>query len=221
MREITCGDALEVLGAWDNAVIDAVITDPPYLVKYQGKYRAHTPIAGDADASWVAPVFREIYRVMKPDTFCVSFYGWPQADVFVRAWRECGFRLISHLIFVKNQMGLGYYTRTKHEQAYLLAKGHPPYPEHALPDVYPMTRVRKPLHQNEKPQDALGALVALVSKPGDLILDPFAGSGSTGLAAVSAGRRFLGIEIDPTYAHIASDRLGLTVSAPDPFAPRF
>lgn len=88
--------------------------------------RGKQAIVGDDDAAWLYPAFAEIFRLMKPDTFCVSFYGWPHAELFVAAWKDIGFRLVSHLAFVKNVWGLGRFTRGQHETAYLLAKGRPP-----------------------------------------------------------------------------------------------
>jgi modification methylase len=56
------------------------------------------------------------------------------------------------------------------------------------------------------------ALVADFTDPGDIILDPFCGSGTTGVAAIRLGRRFVGIERDPTYAQLARDRISAEVS---------
>jgi site-specific DNA-methyltransferase (adenine-specific) len=60
-------------------------------------------------------------------------------------------------------------------------------------------------------------LVDLFTQPGDLILDPFMGSGSTGVAAVRLGRRFIGIEKDARYFEIACERIADAVSRPDMF----
>jgi DNA modification methylase len=63
------------------------------------------------------------------------------------------------------------------------------------------------LHPNEKPEDLMVRLVALTSEPGDLILDPFCGSGTTGVAALRLGRRFIGIEREPKWAELSRERL--------------
>jgi DNA modification methylase len=62
-------------------------------------------------------------------------------------------------------------------------------------------------HQTQKPLALMETLVRLFSDPGELILDPFAGSGTTGVAAVRLGRRFLGWEMNPEYAEIARKRI--------------
>lgn len=66
---------------------------------------------------------------------------------------------------------------------------------------------RTGLHPTEKPRRLMSELVADFTKPGELILDPFMGTGTTGVAAVMAGRRFVGIEMSPTYFDIACKRL--------------
>lgn len=63
------------------------------------------------------------------------------------------------------------------------------------------------VHPTEKPVGLLTSLITSVTKPGDLILDPFAGSGSTLVAAKKAGRRFIGVELDDQYYQIAKRRV--------------
>lgn len=63
-------------------------------------------------------------------------------------------------------------------------------------------------HPTEKPLEPMRTLIEALSEPGDLVLDPFAGSGTTGVACVQTGRKFIGIEIDPGYADIARRRIG-------------
>ncbi|UFS77197.1 site-specific DNA-methyltransferase [Tardiphaga sp. 37S4] len=72
-------------------------------------------------------------------------------------------------------------------------------------------------HPTEKPISLMLELVDLFTQPGDVILDPFMGSGSTGVAAVRLGRRFIGIEKDPRFYEIACERIADAVSRPDMF----
>src|SRR3954462_13716547 len=114
------GNCLDILPTLDAESVDLVLTDPPYLVNYQGRWDGERrTIVGDRDGSWVAPAFAEIFRVLKDDSFVVTCYGWPHADIFVGTFRELGFRLVSHIVFVKNVWGLGRFTRGQHEVAYL------------------------------------------------------------------------------------------------------
>ena len=110
---------------------------------------------------------------MKADTFAVTFYGWPHADLFVGLFKAPGFRLVSHLAFVKNVWGLGRFTRGQHETAYLLAKGNPRIPEHGISDVIEWQRESDALHPNQKPITALSPLISAYAPEGGVVLDPF------------------------------------------------
>ena len=154
------GDCRTVLPALASGSIDLVVTDPPYLVNYTGRWDGpREAIVGDGDASWVLPVFSELWRVMRDDSFAVTFYGWPHADVFVGAFKTVGFRLVSHLVFVKNVWGLGRFTRGQHEVAYLLAKGKPDVQTKPISDVIEWEREPNAFHPNQKPVSALVPLV--------------------------------------------------------------
>jgi site-specific DNA-methyltransferase (adenine-specific) len=202
------GDCRAVLPALPSGSVGLVVTDPPYLVNYTGRWDgSRQAIAGDDDASWVLPVFAELWRVLRDDSFAVTFYGWPHADVFVGAFKAVGFRLVSHLVFVKNVWGLGRFTRGQHEVAYLLAKGRPGIPEKPISDVIEWERESSAFHPNQKPVSALVPLVLAYADAGDTVLDPFMGSGSTLLAARECGNAGIGIELEERYCERAARRM--------------
>ncbi len=95
----------------------------------------------------------------------------------------------------------------KHEQAYLLAKGNPLPPTNPPADVLPWHYTGNRLHPTQKPVSSLTPLIYAFSRPNDLVIDPFCGSGTTGVAARQCGRRFLLIEKDAAYHHTARERL--------------
>jgi site-specific DNA-methyltransferase (adenine-specific) len=200
------GDCLTILPELPAGSADFVLTDPPYLARYVS--RDGRGIANDDNDAWLKPAFAGIYRALAADSFCVSFYGWPHADRFLAAWRDAGFRPVGHFAFPKRYTSSRGYVRCQHECAYLLAKGRPREPEHAIGDVIDWTYSGNKLHPTQKPLPCLLPLIETFSAPGDLVLDPFAGSGSTLLAARTLGRRYLGIELDAGYHAIAQRRLG-------------
>lgn len=202
---IIAGDCVEVLPQIPDASVDLVVTDPPYLARYQS--RDGRRVTNDDRDGWLEPAFRELSRVLKPDRFCVSFYGWHQADRLLRAWRRAGFRPVGHLVWVKDHHSNERFLRYSHEAAYLLAKGDPPKPAIALRDVLEWQYTGDELHPTQKPVIALLPLIMAFSQQGDTVLDPFAGSGSTAVAAQVLGRRFIGIELEPTYAQVATERV--------------
>jgi site-specific DNA-methyltransferase (adenine-specific) len=208
INRILHGDCLEVLPTLPAASVDFVLTDPPYLVAYRP--RDGRTCVNDDTAHWVRPAFAELYRVLRPDSFCVSFYGWPQVDVFFAAWRAAGFRPVSHLVWPKAYCSRHGYTRSHHESAYLLAKGKPRLPAEAPPDVLPWDYSGNALHPMQKPVGALRPLIAAYAPVGGLVLDPFAGSGTTAVAAREQHRTYCAIEQDATYWQQAVARLTLT-----------
>src|SRR5512135_3074076 len=210
-------DCRRILPLLPNGSIDFVLTDPPYLMKHVGRWDGERKtIVGDDDPSWLVPVFSEIWRVLKPDSFEVSFYGWQAADLFVRTFKALGFRLVSHLAFVKNVWGLGRYTRGQHEAVYLLAKGRPAAPARGISDVIEWEREQDAVHPNQKPVAALYPLVAAYAPPGGVVLDPFLGSGSTLRAAKDSGLGAIGIEVEERYCRYAAERLRQQVLFPRP-----
>lgn len=198
------GDCIEVMRQLRSGGVNFVFTDPPYLAHYCS--RDGRTIANDSDSAWLKPAFAEIFRVLRRDSFCVSFYGWHQADKFIAAWREAGFRLAGHLTFTKRYPSAERFVQYHHENAYLLAKGNPPQPTQRIPDVLEWKYSGNKLHPTQKPLCVLTPLIQCFSRPGDLVLDPFCGSGSTLLAAKLQARRFIGIELDAAYCAVAHRR---------------
>ena len=192
MNQVIQGDCLAVLPLIPPASIHLVITDPPYLVDYRP--RDGRRCLNDDNASWLLPAFQEIHRVLKPDSFCISFYGWPWVDRFMAAWKAAGLRPVSHLVWPKSHCSRVGYTRSFHEVGFLLAKGKPPKPKEPPRDLLPWEYTGNELHTNQKPAIGLTPLIEAYSILGDIVLDPFAGSGTTGVAAKACGRQFILIE---------------------------
>jgi DNA modification methylase len=117
------GDCIQVLAQREAASVDFVLTDPPYVVDYRD--RGGRSVANDDNADWLRPAFSQIYRVLKSDSLCVSFYGWSRIDLFMDAWRSAGFRPVGHLVFRKPYASSAGFLHYQHESAYLLAKGRP------------------------------------------------------------------------------------------------
>lgn len=199
------GDCLGILPTLNAGCMNFVLTDPPYLANYVD--RSGRSLANDDNDAWLKPAFREIYRVLADDSYMVSFYGYPHADRFITAWREAGFKISGHLMFPKSYASNAFHVEYRHESAYLLAKGSP-RPQKHISDVLPWEYSGNRLHPTEKPLAALKPLVEAFSAFGDLVLDPFAGSGTSLLAAKQCGRDYFGIELDEGYYGKAKQRLG-------------
>jgi site-specific DNA-methyltransferase (adenine-specific) len=177
----------------------------PYLVAY--KDRQGRSIKNDVESDWLVPAFGEAFRVLKPDSLCVSFYGWSKTDLFYAAWKAAGFRIVGHITFPKRYASTTRLMRYSHENAYLLSKGNPRTPSHPIGDVIDWRYSGNKLHPTQKPLSVLTPLIESFCPRSGLVLDPFAGSGSTLIAARSVGRHFLGIELDPQFHAVASQRM--------------
>ena len=210
VNRIITGDCVEVMKEIPSASIDFISTDPPYLVRYTS--RDDRSIANDDNSNWLMPAFAQMYRVLKYDRFLLCFYGWNKVDRFFAAWRAAGFYPVGHLVWVKDYHSNERYVRYSHESAYLLAKGNPSKPSIALSDVLEWKYTGDELHPTQKPVMALLPVILAFSHVGDLVLDPFAGSGTTAVASQELGRRYIGIELDPTYAAKAQERVRHEIS---------
>jgi site-specific DNA-methyltransferase (adenine-specific) len=198
-------DCLHVLPQLPAESVNFILTDPPYITRY--KSRDGRTVPNDDNGAWLKPAFAQMYRVLERNSFCLSFYGWPQADRFMRAYRDAGFRVVGHFAFPKRYTSAIRFVRYQHECAHLLAKGNPKQPRETIGDVIDWTYSGNKLHPTQKPLSVLLPLVETFSAPRGTILDPFTGSGSSLLAAKTLGRSYLGIELDPNYHAIASRRL--------------
>ena len=203
------GDAKDVLPLIPTATANVVVTDPPYGVEWQSNRRIekHAKIANDENLSWTGNVFEEAFRILLPDSLMCSFYGWPDVEIFMAAWKAAGFVPKSHLVWVKSNIGLGWFTRNQHEVAYLLSKGNPEKPERAISDVIYADGTGNKLHPTQKPVELMTSILRPFCPINGIVLDPFMGSGTTLRAAKDLGLKAIGIELEEKYCEIAARRL--------------
>jgi site-specific DNA-methyltransferase (adenine-specific) len=199
------GDCVAVMRTMEFASVDFILTDPPYLCRY--KSRDGQTIANDDRDDWLMPAFAQMHRVLKPGSLCLSFYGWNAADKFIGAWRAAGFRMVGHIVFTKRYASSSRFVQSKHEQAYLLAKGEPARPLKPIDDVRDWHYTGNRLHPTQKPIKVLQPLIEAFCPARGLVLDPFCGSGSTLVAAQLSGRAFVGIELNSEHCETARMRV--------------
>ena len=192
--------------------VDFILTDPPYLVRYRD--RSGRTVANDNRAGWLKPAYAGMHRVLKDRrpvhhllrlgcrTADSSRPGTPPVSASSVTW--CS----ANPMHPRER-----YLRNHHEQAFLLAKGDAPYPHRLIADVMPWDYTGNILHPTQKPVRPLQTLVETFTRPGELVLDPFCGSGSTLVAAKAAGRDYLGIELDRQHRFTAAMRANITEAA--------
>jgi len=208
------GDALTVLRNMDSECIDFIITDPPYGVNFQSDRRKVTPklnrIANDKSPFiwWLYDAF----RVLNGGGGLLCFSRWDVQQIFIDAMKIAGFSVKSCLVWDKGVHGMGDLKSTfapRYETCIFAVKGSYKFPDGRPVDVIQCQRLDGSAlsHPNEKPLDLMRRLVDVATKPGDLILDPFAGSGTTLVAALQSGRQYIGVEISPQHYETAQRRL--------------
>jgi DNA modification methylase len=133
LNTVLQGDCVQIMRGMQPGSVDFVITDPPYITRYCD--RSGRAVANDDNSRWLKPAFTQVHRLLKSAAFCISFYGWNKADLFIDAWRSAGFRIGGHLVFRKRYPSSTRFLRYQHEQAYLLVKGEPAAPAQPIPDV--------------------------------------------------------------------------------------
>jgi len=205
------GDCIRAMTLLPTASVDFVLTDPPYGISY--KDRNGRTMANDDSTAWIEPAFTEIARVLKPGRFCLSFYGWYSADIFVKVWKAHGLRPQGHFSFVKEYASSRRIVQRRHEVAYLLSKGSPADPERIVSDVQRHLYTGNELHPTQKSVESVLPIVEAFTKPGEIVLDPFMGSGSLLVAALRLNRRIVGIELSRAHYVTAHRRILKVVEA--------
>lgn len=210
------GDCLVVMKGLDDESFHAVITDPPYGINYQSGHRVKTEtlarIANDKRPFiwWLY----DAYRITVEGGHLLCFCRWDVQDAFKTAIEWAGFTIKGQLIWNRENHGSGDLNggfAPQHDVIWHATKGRGIIYGKRPVSVIPVMRLSggNLSHPNEKPVDLLRYLVRAVTLPGMAVLDPFAGSASTGKACQLEGRSFTGIELDPYYAAFGNKRLAV------------
>ena len=218
---VVTGDCLDVLRTIPAGSVDAVVTDPPYGMAYQSAWRYQSArrtdkaerfdqIANDdAPFVWWLP---EAMRVLKDGGSLACFCRWDSAEAFRQAIGWAGFTIGGQVVWDRMVHGMGDLTGAvapMHDTIWFARKGRFEWPGSRLKSVLRHQRLdgEQLVHPNEKPVGLMGEIVAAMTTPEALVVDPFNGSGATGNACQQHGRRYVGIEIDEGYAAIARRRI--------------
>ena len=207
------GDALDLFGEVPAGTVQAVIADPPYGINTksdgQGKLNPWADLCNSA--FWYAEWFKRA-RVRLSQEGCMwTCLNWRSLVTYQKAALDSGWAIESLLVWDKKWIGPGGSRglRPSYELVALFANEKFSIDDRGLPDVQPFkwSAVKPNGHPAEKPIDLMRFLIDNSSKAGDLILDPFMGSGTTGAAAMAADRRFIGFETDPAWFELACQRI--------------
>ena len=203
------GDAWEELKRLPPDFADALVTDPPYpwLDDHIGHGTTRPRMRWDFERKEIDQALAfEFHRVLKPGAHAFIFVPAltgttePHVSRLREILTNAGFVFQKQWIWDKIHAGMGYSGRARHEGILFLTKGKKRQPcDRSIPDVLgvPAIHHTKRKHPTEKPQKLLEAIIKFATQTGELVLDCFAGSLSTGRAALALGRHGLMIEKNP------------------------
>ena len=195
--------------------MDLGVTDPPYGINYKSDRRVVADkferFSLDDNLGWIDDFVAEAYRLLKDNSAIYVFCSWHNVEVFKLAIAK-KFKVKNILIWNKNNHGTGDLKGSyapKYEMCIFAHKGRSLNRGKRWADVLEFAKVpsKELKHPTEKPVAMLDLLIKNSSDEGDLVLDPFMGSGTTGLACQNTNRNFIGFELDETYFNIAKERL--------------
>jgi site-specific DNA-methyltransferase (adenine-specific) len=215
--ELFTQDAVGWLRSLPAESVDLLITDPAYesLEKHRAigtTTRLKHSKSSSNDWFKIFPnarfgeLFEQVHRVLKRDS---HFYLLCDAETMFVAKPEAervGFRFWKPLVWDKCTIGMGYHYRARYELILFFEKGKRRLNDLGIADIISVPRIRGG-YPAEKPAEVAQVLVNQSSEPGDVVVDPFMGSGSVGVAAARLGRRFLGNDLNPEAVAIAAQRL--------------
>jgi len=204
------GNCFELLQELKDDSIDLIVTDPPYGINYHTGYRNDKNhlftkvIANDDNLDFLPELIQQLYRVLKMDSAMYMFCNQDNIDIF-KINIEKKFNIKNIIVWVKNNWTAGDLEAQlgkQYEFIILANKGRKKFcNDYRFTDVWNFDRVsgNDQIHQNQKPVNLLKQCIEISSYAGDIILDPFMGSGSTLETCKILNRNFIGFEIDPQW----------------------
>ena len=237
-NQIYFQDAIEFMKTLPDQVIDLVVTDPPYLIDYSSYRTKSKKIKNDDNNLWVEPFFKELARIVKPESHLYCFCDFEMSSEFLiqirKYWKvrnllciprgikgNGGERIFQqqfeHCIFAtlgtkKQGRKFNQTQILKPSEQYLKDKRYNAKEWlYRLPDHWYWTTAsvfnHDRLHPNQKNVECLEFMIELSSNEGEIVFDPFAGSGSTLVAARNKNRNWIGCESDEYFYKVSLNRL--------------
>jgi site-specific DNA-methyltransferase (adenine-specific) len=215
--ELSQLDAVAFLRTLPAESADLVVTDPAY--ESLEKHRAigtttRLKVSAGSSNPWFrvfpnarfAELFEEVHRVLKRDTHFYLMCDPETAFIAKPIAEQAGFKFWKPLVWDKASIGMGYHYRARYEFVMFFEKGKRKLRDLGIADVLEVPRVRGG-YPAEKPSALSQILIGQSSVEGDLVVDPFMGSGSSGVAALELKRRYAGNDVADDAFKLARERL--------------
>ena len=229
-NSIILGNSLNIIKQLPSKSINAIITDPPYCIsrnsgfacksskeEYNKKYGKYVIDFGewDKDEIDLQSFLTEFYRILKDGGSLICFYDIWKIQKFKAIAEEVGFKQPRVCLWVKTNpvpvnSKLNYLSNSKECFLTFTKKSKPTFNSEYNRGLfyYPIcSGSERTAHPTQKPLKLMEEILQIHSNENDIILDPFMGSGTTGVACKNTSRRFIGIEIYEKYFNLAKERL--------------
>ena len=220
MIDLRQGDCLELMKDIPDKSIDLVVTDPPYKIVQGGCTNKAVRLKGSNQEQlkkgtlfnnnsikfneWIP----EVYRVLKNNSHCYIMSNDRNINELLNICEKVGFKLLNILVWGKSKHSPNRYYLKNCEFIVFLRKGKAKNINNmGTKQLLLIDNVENKNHPSEKPIKLMEILIKNSSNEQDKVLDPFMGSGSTGVACINTNRNFIGIELDEKYFNIAKERI--------------
>jgi site-specific DNA-methyltransferase (adenine-specific) len=229
------GDCLEVMAGMSAGSVAAVLTDPPYSSggrRENARSIRRAMLRSEKDEDWIHGdamstqgfiwLMRQCglqwRRLLTPGGHALTFIDWRMAANLAAALESADLRQHPMLVWDKQAFGMGTIFRNQHEFIVHMSAGDPIDPQRR--DVgnvlrFPAVHESKRVHPTEKPVPLLRTLLSVVTPVGGTVLDPYAGAGSSLVAARNLGLPAIGIESDERWCEQAARRISQAVLEPE------
>lgn len=218
------GDSISYLKSLSDDSVDLVVTDPPYRTTSRGnsgtsggmlatKLNMSVRVFNHNDVDikeWIP----ECFRILKEGSHFYCMTNHTNLIDMLNCATKSGFHFIKSLVWDKGNKIMGQYYMSQFEYILFFRKGKGVKINNcgtsdilSVPNKKMKNENGNNVHDTEKPVELMQILIENSSKEGQLVIDPFMGIGSTGIACVNSNRKFIGCELDPTYFEIAQQRI--------------
>ena len=221
---LVLGDGIELMQSMPDSSVDMVFTDPPYRTISGGKNSAigfgwRTSVLSENDGK----IFKhndvncgdylfEMFRVLKPGSHAYIMTNNLNLKEMLIESEIAGFGFHNLLVWRKNTCTANrWYMKEMELVLFLYKRPARKINNPGSKQIFESDNPREKIHPTQKPVDLISHYIENSSKRGDTVLDPFAGSGSTCVAAETLGRKWIGSEIDPEYFSVALENIGNNV----------
>lgn len=211
MITLVNNDCIKHFQTIEDESIDLIISDPPYNIKFKSNRRKikYKSIENDNNFDWLDAFVNNSYRTLKDNSHFYCFCSFHNVDIFKQAIQK-HFKVKNILIWSKNNTGMGdLYCdyAPKFEMIIFAVKGKRKLNGKRDSNILEFKRTGNKLHSTQKPIDLIEYLVTKSSNVNDIVLDPFAGSGTTAIASFNTDRSCICVEMNDDCFEVMNDRV--------------